>query len=117
MLSLAVAFTSFSSVDSHYAPVSKRGFGGNGHRLHSLRHPCWQVRQQLCPRKRHYSRQHRNPLESGETAFDILGDVSRTYGIQVESTGTGGDNSLAYIKGINYIYEFDGGDLSVGCIA
>ncbi len=60
--------------------------------------PCWQVRQQLCPRKRHYSRQHRNPLESGETAFDILGDVSRTYGIQVESTGTGGDNSLAYIK-------------------
>lgn len=112
VLSLAVAFTSFSSVDNHYTPVSKEGSAGTvtvSIRCDTL---TGKSDNSFVPENGIILDSTEIPLESGETAFDILGDVSRTYGIQVESTGTGGDNSLAYIKGINYIYEFDGGDLS-----
>lgn len=48
-------------------------------------------------------------IEEGETVFDILVQATRKYGIQLEYTGT---PEMAYISGINYLYEFDFGDLS-----
>ncbi|MCR4640065.1 DUF4430 domain-containing protein [Ruminococcus sp.] len=52
-------------------------------------------------------------FESGETVFDILTEAAQTYGIQVENRGSaGGAHGMVYIAGINYIYEYDFGDLS-----
>ncbi len=46
------------------------------------------------------------PLHSGDTVYDLLTAAARQYGIQLESSG------MQYIEGINYLYEFDCGDLS-----
>ncbi|MFA6948535.1 MAG: DUF4430 domain-containing protein [Eubacteriales bacterium] len=52
-------------------------------------------------------------LSEGETVYDILVEAAKTYAIQLESSGAvSGSAKLAYISGINYLYEFDGGDLS-----
>jgi hypothetical protein len=45
-------------------------------------------------------------IAEGDTVFDVLVEVARTYGIQMENKGAN------YISGIGYIYEFDFGDLS-----
>ena len=52
-------------------------------------------------------------IEAGETVFDILTEAAQTYGIQVENKGSAGSaHGMIYISGINYIYEYDFGDLS-----
>ena len=52
-------------------------------------------------------------IEAGDTVFDILTEAAQTYGIQVENKGSaGGAHGMVYISGINYIYEYDFGDLS-----
>lgn len=52
-------------------------------------------------------------FEAGETVFDILTEAAQTYGIQVENRGSAGSaHGMVYIAGINYIYEYDFGDLS-----
>ena len=52
-------------------------------------------------------------IEAGDTVFDILTEAAQTYGIQVENKGSAGSShGMVYIAGINYIYEFDHGDLS-----
>lgn len=52
-------------------------------------------------------------FEAGETVFDILTEAAQTYGIQLENRGSaGGAHGMVYIAGINYIYEYDFGDLS-----
>lgn len=48
-------------------------------------------------------------FEEGETVFDILVEAAKKYGVQLEYTGT---PQMAYVSGINYLYEFDFGDLS-----
>ncbi len=45
-------------------------------------------------------------IEKGDTVYDILTEAGRKYGIQLESKSGG------YVAGINYLYEFDYGDLS-----
>lgn len=55
-------------------------------------------------------------LRPGDTAFDILNRVCRYNKIQMEYQGI--ENNAygsAYIKGINYLYEFSCGKLSDGC--
>ncbi len=52
-------------------------------------------------------------IETGDTVFDILTEAAQTYGIQVENKGSAGSaHGMVYISGINYIYEYDFGDLS-----
>ena len=52
-------------------------------------------------------------IEEGDTVFDILTEAAQTYGIQMENKGSSGSaHGMVYISGINYIYEFDYGDLS-----
>lgn len=48
-------------------------------------------------------------IEQGDTVFDVLTEAAQTYGIQMEYNGS---TELAYVSGINYLYEFDFGDLS-----
>ncbi len=48
-------------------------------------------------------------IAADDTAYDILIEAARKYNIQVENEGS---PEMAYISGINYIYEFDYGDLS-----
>ena len=48
-------------------------------------------------------------IEDGDTVYDILTEAAKQYQIQIENNGSA---ELAYIVGINYLYEFDFGDLS-----
>ena len=48
-------------------------------------------------------------IEEGDSAFDILTEAAKLYHIQVENAGQW---DIVYIAGINYLYEFDFGDLS-----
>ncbi len=52
-------------------------------------------------------------ITEGDTAFSILAEAARKNKMQMENKGSvSGANGMAYIKGINYLYEFDYGDLS-----
>ena len=46
----------------------------------------------------------------GDSVYDVLTYAVRQYGIQMEHQGS--SENMAYINGINYLYEFDYGDLS-----
>lgn len=48
-------------------------------------------------------------IEEGDTVYDILVEAARKYNIQMENSGAEG---MVYVSGINYLYEFDYGDLS-----
>ena len=48
-------------------------------------------------------------IEENDTVYDILIEAVRKYKIQIENTGS---DNMAYIAGINYLYEFDFGELS-----
>lgn len=48
-------------------------------------------------------------VSEGETVFDVLIDAVKLYGVPVDNRGAQG---AAYIAAINYLYEFDYGDLS-----
>lgn len=48
-------------------------------------------------------------IEENDTVYDILVEAAKKYQIQMENTGAEG---MVYIAGINYLYEFDFGDLS-----
>ena len=48
-------------------------------------------------------------LKKGDTVYDVLIKAAKKYGIQTDISG---GRELAYVKGINYLYEFDCGDLS-----
>ena len=48
---------------------------------------------------------------AGESVYDVLKTVTRAHGIQMESRYTPMYNAY-YIKGINNLYEFDGGSAS-----
>lgn len=50
-------------------------------------------------------------FEEGDTVFDVLNDVCREYGIQLEYSWTPMYGSY-YIEGISNLYEFDCGELS-----
>ena len=52
-------------------------------------------------------------LDDGSTVYDCLIYAAKKYKIQIEdNTQTLSDHSRAYIAGINYLYEFDYGNLS-----
>ena len=48
-------------------------------------------------------------IREGDTAYDILLEASKRYDIQIDNRGAAGN---AYIAGIEYVYEFEYGDLS-----
>lgn len=48
-------------------------------------------------------------IGQGDTVYTVLTDAAREYKLSLESSGVG---TYAYISGINYLYEFDYGELS-----
>ncbi len=48
-------------------------------------------------------------IAEGDSVFDILTEAAQRYHIQMENSGRW---NMVYISGINYLYEFDFGDLS-----
>lgn len=48
-------------------------------------------------------------IEKNDTVYDILVEAARKYKIQIDNTG---NDNMAYIAGINYLYEFECGELS-----
>lgn len=50
-------------------------------------------------------------VDEGKTVYDVLLSVCRNNGIQLDAQYTQTYGSY-YVKGIGYLYEFDGGDLS-----
>ncbi len=48
-------------------------------------------------------------IAEGETAYDILVEATKKHNLQMENSG---GEDMAYIIGINYLYEFDFGELS-----
>ncbi len=52
-------------------------------------------------------------IEKNDSVYDILTEAARMYGIHVDSKGSAASpHGMSYISGINYLYEFDLGDLS-----
>ena len=50
------------------------------------------------------------PCHDGDTVFDILTAAARKFEIQMEHEGGTGD--MAYVNGINFLYEYAHGELS-----
>lgn len=48
-------------------------------------------------------------IDGDDTVYDILTEAARKYSIQMENSGA---ETMVYISGINYLYEFDFGELS-----
>jgi hypothetical protein len=52
-------------------------------------------------------------IEEGDTVFSVLIEAARFYGLHVEHSGTTSSSQrLAYVSGIDYLYEAEYGDLS-----
>lgn len=53
------------------------------------------------------------PLDTDDSALDVLYDAVKTFGLQIEVDGVSGDIvDNAYVRGISSLYEFDFGELS-----
>lgn len=50
------------------------------------------------------------PIQDGYSVFDVLTDAARKYELHMEHEGGSGD--MAYINGINHLYEYTYGELS-----
>jgi len=50
------------------------------------------------------------PFREGNSVFDVLASAARTFRIQMEHSG--GEKGMAYVTGIQYLYEYAHGDLS-----
>lgn len=48
-------------------------------------------------------------IEEGDTVYTVLTDAAKIYKLQIENNGT---KDSAYIAGINYLYEFQHGDMA-----
>lgn len=51
-------------------------------------------------------------VPQGTSVFEVLKEACRLYDIQLEYEGGSVAGSFAYVEGINYLYEYDFGDLS-----
>lgn len=51
-------------------------------------------------------------IAEGDSVYDLLVRAAKEYGIQLEIDGSNGAYGFVYIAGINYLYEFDFGELS-----
>ena len=129
LFGICVMLTSFSSVEHYYSPVTREDSVGKA----SISIRCDTVLDKLSSTEEG-SEHGTEALQSNlshipsdgaildtveldigenQTVYELLIDAAKTYGIQVENSGVNGQNSsMAYIKGINYLYEFDFGELS-----
>lgn len=106
-----VLFTNFQSTEKFYGATDK----GNGEASVSITVRCDKVtgtESEYIPADGCIIPVTKYNITAGETVYDVLVRAVREYGIRMECDGVGGENTLAYVKGMNYLYEFDFGELS-----
>ncbi|MBQ8786686.1 MAG: DUF4430 domain-containing protein [Oscillospiraceae bacterium] len=101
---LVVLFTEFSSAEDYYGTASEKQ---NPIGTVTLEIRCDTVagRKDYIPENGIILAETEFVFEKDETVYDILVEACRENNIQTEFSG-------GYISGMNYIYEFDFGDLS-----
>ena len=105
-----VRFTDFQSVETYYrAAEEKENAVGTVTLTIRCDTVAGQLESDLIPADGVILPLTEYAIEEGETAFDVLTEAAKEYGIQMESRGSGG---MIYVSGICYLYEYDFGDLS-----
>ena len=113
VLSLAVLLTSFKTAGNYYSPVSKPDSVGKAFISIRCDTVLGKSESSHIPKDGIILDTTELEITENQTVYDLLTDAAKAYNIQVENSGVNGQNSsMAYIRGINYIYEFDFGDLS-----
>ncbi|MBR4097222.1 MAG: DUF4430 domain-containing protein [Oscillospiraceae bacterium] len=99
-----VLFTDFSTAEDYYGAASAKT---NPVGTVTLEIRCDTVagQEDYIPQSGVILAETEYAFEAGETVYDILVEACRENNIQIEFTGS-------YISGMNYIYEFDFGELS-----
>ena len=99
-----VLFTDFSTAEEYYQTISEKT---NPVGTVTLAINCDKVagREDYIPESGVILEETEYEFEAGETVYDILVEACRENNIQTEFSGS-------YVSGINYIYEFDYGELS-----
>lgn len=108
----AVLLIDVESADSYYAPDAARRAGADGRAFLTIR--CDTVAGRAddgsTPESGVILERTEYPFSAGESVFDLLTTAARAQRLHVEHEGGSGD--MAYINGINYLYEYDYGELS-----
>lgn len=99
-----VIFTDFSTAEDYYGATAEKA---NPIGTVTLEIRCDTVagREDYIPESGVILAETEYDFEAGETVYDILVEACRANNIQIEFSG-------GYISGMNYIYEFDYGELS-----
>lgn len=99
-----VIFTDFSTAEDYYGATAEKG---NPIGTVTLEIRCDTVagKEDFIPENGVILAETEYDFEAGETVYDILVEACRANNIQTEFSG-------GYISGMNYIYEFDYGELS-----
>lgn len=113
VLSLAVLLTSFKTAGNYYSPVSKPDSVGKAFISIRCDTVLGKSESSHIPKDGIILDTTELEITENQTVYVLLTDAAKAYNIQVENSGVNGQNSsMAYIRGINYIYEFDFGELS-----
>jgi len=109
-----VIFTDFSSPEEYYSEVT---LSGEPIGTVSLTIRCTDILgmsdMEYIPKDGFILKEEKFEITEGCTVYDLLIMAAKKHGIHVESSGVvAGSSKMAYIAGINHIYEFDFGDLS-----
>ena len=106
---LIVLLTNFQSADTFYGTTDCGGSVG----AVTLEIRCdtavGKLDSEYIPKDGCILKETKFDLKKGDTVYDVLIKAAKEYGIQTDISG---GRELAYVKGINYLYEFDCGDLS-----
>lgn len=111
VLILFVALTRFSTPEDYYSPATSDTRDTAGAVTLSIRCDVAVGRMQgdYIPADGVMLAAVTVPFRDGDTVYDILIAAARQYRLQIDATGSAG---MEYIAGINYLYEFDLGELS-----
>lgn len=108
---LVVCVTNFSTADDYYNGEDKHKDNVIGHVTLTIR--CDTIvgksESEYIPQDGVILDITEFEIEDGDSVYDILIEAARKYNIQMENNGSA---EMVYISGINYLYEFDFGDLS-----
>lgn len=108
-LILIVLLTNFQSTDSFYGETYIGGSVGEITLEIRCDTAVGKLNSEYIPKHGCILKETKFALEEDDTVYDILIKAAKKYKIQTDISGT---SELAYVKGINYLYEFDCGDLS-----
>lgn len=108
-LILIVLLTNFQSADSFYGETDIGGSAGEITLEIRCDTAVGKLDSEYIPNDGCILKETKFYLEKDDTVYDILIKAAKKYKIQTDISGS---TELAYVKGINYLYEFDCGDLS-----